>query len=731
MSGFKFFASLLPELQWKIIRSLNTKTLIRLSMTSRQMHTDITTSDALQYEIDAYRAGLFQLLSPQHLTSSDIRKTVLSAHFGATRRVGPSLQITGPERPFRTICAPSPGCRCERLFRGYFAAVMEDSSLYVWDIGATISGDATSPLDLTSEKPIFELRGMEIQDVILAPEIDLIVLLCFRDDTSPSSDDESQNTTQAIVKLLQWSTLGTQPYPFFDVSEIVHEVSLSDTIAIYPGKQFLSLQHHLLALQYYIDYDYDKRRAIVWNMSTGAVVYDTERTPDPARFRHLAIISPSSFIVSTLSLLSSHDPAGAIEMHAVPSTSVPRITSIHPASELVAVFKLPNLLPDTNKLTLADFHTSEALPIDEDMGTTFPSQRVFDFPFSPLLEAGVQVVLLQYTTHSGQLDDAGKLYLTIHNRLFHRQLESWIARSQNPLRQPIVVDWLQWGPIFAHLTGYSTFSELSMTSSVCGSKICHVRLAENDEAEEIARVFIDDFNDRLQCHPRGCSGPFAHFEPHPEIPSDRNHRWTHKISTWLPFHRTTSNHFEFPDGHGLSLMTLIAPYALMTENAIVLCIRVQEQETTFTRKWWILPFVQGVPKHTQQPDQVNYLIPATPSMDWTPSTSESDCHWDWVCRICESEPLSDVHILFECKSDQRIVELRTKWLFSTMKQHEDAAKAAYEGRADEALDIAMRRSTLRPILYQLAKAMKIVYFSYPPADEGGEEEHPAVQIFRN
>ena len=82
------------------------------------------------------------------------------------------LTVPVAARPFVRFTTPTSGPHTVRLFRGFFAVLSGDSTLHVWDL---------RKLDSTqSPEPFLTISPLQnVQDVLIEPELDLLVLICY------------------------------------------------------------------------------------------------------------------------------------------------------------------------------------------------------------------------------------------------------------------------------------------------------------------------------------------------------------------------------------------------------------------------------------------------------------------------------------------------------------------------------------------------------------------------
>jgi hypothetical protein len=114
-----------------------------------------------------------ELARSQLVSTSPVQSTVMAQQLiDAHRESRLTLPVTS--RPFIKFTLPTLGDQTHRLFRGFLACLSEDETLQVWDLRKS---DATQSTQ--SPKPFLTISGQKIEDVLIEPEFDLLVLICY------------------------------------------------------------------------------------------------------------------------------------------------------------------------------------------------------------------------------------------------------------------------------------------------------------------------------------------------------------------------------------------------------------------------------------------------------------------------------------------------------------------------------------------------------------------------
>ncbi len=244
-----------------------------------------------------------------------------------------------------------------------------------------------------------------------------------------------------------------------------------------PDQEVIFLHSDLLALVYYPTFGSDFRRGIIWDWTTGRLVYvciifyyhddfrsnsiqDSEKTSNPGGFRDLLLSPlPGCFVISTLTP-EGLPPcrSGCIELRVFVEVS----RSSPATSELVGIFHLPQLSISTNgSVRGLDFFSG--VPFDRDRSSTSNGDS---FPFDSNPETSVHLLYLSYEEAVESFND-GRAYLVISNQVYIDALRQWLSwkgriqRSENDQRFPLNLDWPAWAPRWTSMWDRDEIGELS------------------------------------------------------------------------------------------------------------------------------------------------------------------------------------------------------------------------------------------------------------------------------
>jgi hypothetical protein len=230
------------------------------------------------------------------------------------------------------------------------------------------------------------------------------------------------------------------------------------------GEEMLFLRSNLLALVYQpLQFPSDVRRGIIWDWSTGHLVYvciifyyhddfpsysmqDSKKTHNPGGFRHLLLSPlPGCFVVSTLTP-EGLPPcrSGCIELRIAVKSRDPGGSPL-PFSELIGIFHLPQLSISTNG-SVKDFVFFSSVP----NGSSTSGGDSFPFNSNP--QTSVHVLFISYDQSVCRVSGKNQAYLVISNQVFVDTLWQWFSwkcrmqQSENDRTFPLNLDWFAWAP---------------------------------------------------------------------------------------------------------------------------------------------------------------------------------------------------------------------------------------------------------------------------------------------
>lgn len=127
------------------------------------MNEIICTSNELLLNIEMTKS---QLVRGIRIGSNAIARRHIQAH-NIARLELPITTSTGVK-----FDAPDVGIMMERLFRGLFACITDDSELHLWDI--------RWPIPNRPPRKILTISEPNLMDVVIEPVYNLLVLLCYQ-----------------------------------------------------------------------------------------------------------------------------------------------------------------------------------------------------------------------------------------------------------------------------------------------------------------------------------------------------------------------------------------------------------------------------------------------------------------------------------------------------------------------------------------------------------------------
>jgi len=116
--------------------------------------------------------GRSQLVSTAPVQSTVTARQLLDGHRESR------LTLPVAARPFVRFTSPTgpslgpQTAQTVRLFRGFFASLSDDLTLRVWDLRKLDSTQSPEPFLTISHRQY-------VQDVLIEPELDLLVLICY------------------------------------------------------------------------------------------------------------------------------------------------------------------------------------------------------------------------------------------------------------------------------------------------------------------------------------------------------------------------------------------------------------------------------------------------------------------------------------------------------------------------------------------------------------------------
>lgn len=228
------------------------------------------------------------------------------------------------------------------------------------------------------------------------------------------------------------------------------------------------------------------------------------------------------------------------------------------------------------------------------------------------------------------------------------------------------------------------------------------------------------------CIQRNCTKSLAHFYPKTLRPQASRRLWARDVHTWLPFH-IHRKRFAFPSqGDDRVMCTTV----LMDEERMVFSTCLDNPDLMDPTSWNIIHLLHD--QNMSVGGAGNGLIPV--AIDEDTEQHPVTLH-DQICRLCKAKPHTDAHILLECTTHPKVIELRRTLLINRLHRlaHNDPELYNVWCRrsSDDLLHELMARRDVIRFISLLAREINEIYAKLPRCSElvWADQENPSSRLF--